>query len=118
MLDDNSKLESLAEISILRFLSANKVPTRVVCQGSYSLKTKRQVMKSLAIFDSKYYIYFQGKYVNNPSGSGKLSVFSSIVLIDWSTGDPVELEHTHVDTSDDIDLFKNQLMPYIREEES
>lgn len=116
MLDNNSKTEFSAELSVLKFLSSHKVPTRVVCQGSFTAKTKRQVMKSLSIYDNKYYIYFQGRYVDNPVG-GKMSIFSSIVLVDWSTGDPVELEHQHIDTADDIKLFLNTLTKYLKEDE-
>ena len=118
MLDPNSKREFAAEFAVIRFLTDHNVSTRVVCQGSYSLKTKRQVMKSLSILDDKYYIYFQGRYVDHPTKPGKTSIFSSIVLVDWSTGDPVELEHQHIDTNDDITLFTNSLLKYIGEEES
>ena len=118
MMDNNSKLEYSAELSVVQFLSKHKVPTRVVCQGSYSARTKRQIMKSFSILDDKYYIYFQGRYVNHPVKPGKISIFSSIVLIDWSTGDPVELEHQHIDTLEDITLFLKALKKYIDKEEA
>lgn len=113
MLDSNSKLFFSSYIAVLRFLESNKVPTRVVCQGSYTARTKRQIISSLSIHDNKYYIYFQGRYIDNPSGIGKISIFSSIVLIDWKTGDPVELEHTHIEKVEDIDNFIFALTKYI-----
>jgi len=116
MLDTNSKLFFSAFVEVLRFLEKNSVPCRTVCQGSYSARTKRQILTSLSILDDKYYIYYQGRYINNPSGSGKISVFSSIVLIDWSTGDPIELEHQHVESLEDINSFIKSLDKYIKEE--
>lgn len=117
MLDENSKLEMSAELSILKHLSNNKVPTRIVCQGSYTMRTKRQIMKCLSIFNDKYYIYFRGVYKqksDNPSL--KESVFSSVVLVDWSSGLPVELEHQHIEDSSDVQNFLTILNDYIEEE--
>lgn len=117
MMDANSKLEYSAELSVVRFLSRHKIPTRVVCQGSYTQKTGRQIMKCFSICNDKYYIYFQGRYINNPTKPGKISVFSSVVLIDWSTGHPKELEHQHIDTIEDINHFLGALLNYIDKEE-
>jgi hypothetical protein len=117
MLDENSKLEMNAELSILKHLAKYNVPTRIVCQGSYTLRTKRQIMKCLSIFNDKYYIYFRGVYKQKSANpSVKESAFSSVVLVDWSSGSPVELEHQHIEDSTDIHDFLTILNDYIEEE--
>ena len=113
MLDINSKLCFSAIIEVLRFLERHLISVRFVCQGSYTQKSGRQVITSLSIFDDKYYIYYQGKYVKNPTGSSKISIFSSIVLIDWSTNHPVELIHQHVDNLKDIFSFIDSLKSFV-----
>lgn len=115
MMDDNSKLEYSAEISLVRALSAYKIPTRVVCQGSFTASTGRQIMKSFSILDDKYYIYFQGRYVPNPNKPGmKMSIFSSTVLVDWSSGSPVELIHQHIEHLSDIQTFITSVLDLVK----
>ncbi len=115
--DKRSKLRKLLNFKLDSFLYENKdslrYPTREIPEGSLASYYGRHALCGIVI-NEKVYIYFYPMTVDNPFISGKkMQTFSSVSIVDWSSGTPKELYHLHINDEKDIDVFLSELEKYL-----
>lgn len=107
--DERSRLLKQAQYLLDNFLYENKdlleYKLRVIPEGTYAAFYGRHALYGIVI-NEKYYIYFLPYMLPNPAVPGKnMQCFSSMSIVSWDTGRPIELDHVHINDVKDIKSF-------------